>query len=67
MKIAPFCRSYLNSDKKKIMDKCISQCEKNKDLLYLSLLRTGKYNPSKSEATWPLHIEDDGDVIIIGK
>lgn len=67
MKIAPSCRGFLNSSKKKNMDKCISQCEKNKDLLYLSLLKTGKYNPSKSEATWPVHIEDDADVIIIGK
>ncbi|CAI6364406.1 unnamed protein product [Macrosiphum euphorbiae] len=65
MKIAPLCRAYLNSDKKKIVDKCISHCEQNKDLLYLSLLKTRKHKPSKSDATWPIHVEDDTDVIII--
>lgn len=66
MKMAPFCRAYLNSDKKKNMDQCINQCEKNKNLLYLNLLKTGKHKPSKSEATWPVQIEDDADIIIIG-
>ncbi|XP_060851378.1 chromatin assembly factor 1 subunit A-like isoform X2 [Rhopalosiphum padi] len=65
MKIAPICRAYLNIDKLKIVDKCISHCEKNKDLLYLSLLKTGKHKPSKSDATWPIQVEDDTDVIII--
>ncbi|XP_025191363.1 chromatin assembly factor 1 subunit A isoform X2 [Melanaphis sacchari] len=66
MKIAPIQRAYLNIDKKKNVDKCISHCEQNKDLLYLSLLKTGKYKPSKSDATWPIQVEDDTDVIIIG-
>lgn len=66
MKIAPFCRAYLNIDQKKNMDQCINRCEKNKDLLYLNLLKTGKHKPSKSESTWPVQIEDDADVIIIG-
>lgn len=66
MRIAPLCRAYLNSDHKKIVDKCISHCEQNKDLLYLSLLKTRKHKPSKSDATWPVHVENDTDVIIIG-
>lgn len=66
MKIAPYCRAYLNSDKKKCMDKCISQCEKKKEKLYLSLLKTGNHKPSKSQATWPVSVEDDDDPIIIG-
>jgi len=66
MKIAPLCRAYLNSDSKKIVDKCVSRCEQNKDLLYLSLLKTRKHKPSKSDATWPVHVENDTDVIIIG-
>lgn len=66
MKIAPFCRAHLTSDKKKNVDKCISQCEQKKDLLYLNLLKTGNHKPSKSEATWPISIEDDEDVIVIG-
>ncbi|KAL4091129.1 hypothetical protein QTP88_025867 [Uroleucon formosanum] len=65
MKIAPLCRAYLNSDDKKIVDNCISHCEQNKDLLYLNLLKTRKHKPSKSDATWPVHVEDDTDVIII--
>lgn len=66
MKIAPIRRAYLNIDKKKVVDKCISHCEQNKELLYLSLLKTGKHKPSKSDATWPIQVEDDTDVIIIG-
>lgn len=66
MKIAPFYRAELNSDKKKFMDKCISKCEQNTDLLYLNLLKTKKHVPSKSEATWPVQVEDDSDIIIIG-
>lgn len=66
MKIAPSCRMYLDSDKKKYIDMCVTQCEENKDLLYLSLLKTGKYKPSKSEATWSVHVEDDADDIIVG-
>ncbi|VVC40868.1 Chromatin assembly factor 1 subunit A,Armadillo-like helical [Cinara cedri] len=65
MKLAPSCRVYLNSDKKKYIDTCVNQCEENKDLLYLNLLKTGKYKPLKSEATWPVYVEDDTDVIII--
>lgn len=66
MKIAPFCRAYLTNDKKKYVDKCISQCEKKKGLLYLNLLKTGNHTPSKTEATWPVSVEDDEDAIIIG-
>lgn len=66
MKIAPICRAHLNSDKKKIVDKSISHCEQNKDLLYLNLLKLRKHKPSKSDATWPVHVENDTDVIIIG-
>lgn len=66
MKIAPIFRADLNSDRKKFMDKCISKCEENIDLLYLNLLKTKKHKPSKSEATWPVHVEGDSDVIIIG-
>lgn len=66
MKIAPFCRAYLDSDRKTNLEKCISKCEKYKDSLYLSLLKTKKHIPSKSEATWPVQVEDDSDVIIIG-
>lgn len=66
MKIAPSCRKHLNNDKKMFLDKCINQCEDCEDILYLSLLKTGKYEPSKSERTWPVYIEDDDDVIIIG-
>lgn len=66
MRIAPFCRSFLNSDRKKFMDKCISKSEQNKDFLYLNLLKTKKHEPCKSEATWPVHVEDNSDVIIIG-
>lgn len=65
MKIAPSCRAYLNSDKKNYVDTCVTKCEENKDLLYLNLLKVGKYKPSKSEATWPVHVEDD-TVILIG-
>ncbi|XP_050059659.1 chromatin assembly factor 1 subunit A-like [Aphis gossypii] len=65
MKIAPIRRAYLNIDKKKVVDKCISHCEQNKELLYLSLLKTGKHKPSKSDATWPIQVENDTDVIII--
>lgn len=65
MKIAPLCRAYLNSDTKKNVDKYMSHCEQNKDLLYLSLLKTKKHKPSKSDATWPIHVENDTDVIII--
>lgn len=64
MKMAPFCRAFLNSDRKQIVDVCISQYQKNKDLLYLNLLKAGKHKPSKSEATWPMQIEDNTDVII---
>lgn len=67
MKIAPFCRVYLDSDRKTNLENCINRCEKNKDSLYLSLLKTKKHKPSKSEATWPVEFEDDSDVIIIGK
>lgn len=66
MKIAPFCRAHLNSDKKKYIDECISLCDQKKDLLYVNLLKTGNHKPSKSEATWPVSIENDEDVIIIG-
>jgi len=66
MKIAPISRAYLNIDKKKFVDKCISHCEQNKELLYLSLLKSGKHKASKSDATWPIQVEDDTDVIIIG-
>lgn len=66
MKIAPLCRAFLNSERKQIFDKCINQCETSKDLLYLNLLKSGKYKSSKSEATWPNSVEDDDDVIIIG-
>lgn len=66
MKIAPFCRAYLSGDQKKVMDKSINQYEKNTNLLYLNLLKSGKHQPAKSEATWPINNEDDADVIIIG-
>lgn len=66
MKIAPFCRAYLNSDRKKNLDNCICQYEQNKDLLYLNLLNTGKHKPSKSDKTWPDRNENDDDLIIIG-
>lgn len=66
MKIAPSCRVYLDSDKKKKLDELINQCEKNNDSLYLNLLKNGKHKPSKSEATWPVQLEDDEDIIIIG-
>lgn len=66
MKIAPFFRASLNCDRKLIVDTCINQCEQNKDLLYLNLLKTGKHKPSKSEATWPIQVEDDTDFIIVG-
>lgn len=66
MKIAPFCRALLNSERKEFVDKCINKCDTSKDLLYLSLLKTGKYKPLKTEATWPNSVEDEEDVIIIG-
>lgn len=67
MRIAPSFRATWNCDRKLAMDKCISQCDQNTNLLYLSLLKTGKYKPSKSEATWPIQVEDDDAVIIVGK
>jgi len=65
MKIAPHCRAYLNNDMKSCIEKYISQFEENEDLLYINLLKNGKYTPSKSEATWPVQVEDNLDVIII--
>lgn len=66
MKLAPFCRANLNRDRKKEIDKCICLYEQNKDLLYLNLLKTGRHIPSKSDKTWPSHVEDDADIIVIG-
>lgn len=64
--MAPSCRVYLNSNRKQLMDNCICQYEQNKDQLYLNLLKTKKYKPSKSDRTWPAHVENDEDLIIIG-
>ncbi|XP_050442813.1 DNA ligase 1 isoform X2 [Adelges cooleyi] len=65
MRVAPVCRAHLDTDRKKVMDKCLIQCENNKESLYLRQLKNGKYKYSKSEATWPYQRENDSDILII--
>lgn len=66
MKIAPVCRSVLDSKNKQTLDEYLGQPESCLGKLYLQMLKNGNYISSKSEATWPYSSESDADVVIIG-
>ncbi|XP_055383367.1 chromatin assembly factor 1 subunit A-like [Condylostylus longicornis] len=65
MKLAPITRTQLNVEQKNVIDEFL---QNDKDIpyseLYTGKLKSGNYNPMKSERTFP-KMEDDDDIIII--
>lgn len=66
MRIAPLVRKEFVEENKERLDLALKNQINTYDSLYVESLKSGMYTPSVTGKTWPVVIDEDDDIIVVG-